>query len=103
MNGPSSPSRPGELPAKREWTADSGAPRDGNGRDGRAGKPGAHQGTVRRAAQAMLERSGDDVLEAWDIDHALTDIPRARDRLRARFLVEPAIRLPTTIEPCRRG
>jgi len=47
---------------------------------------------LRRAAQAMLERGGDEVLEARDIDHALTDMLGASGRLGARLLgVEPAI------------
>jgi energy-coupling factor transporter ATP-binding protein EcfA2 len=47
---------------------------------------------LRRAAQAMLERGGEEALEARDIDHALADMLGASGRIGARMLgVEPAI------------
>src|SRR6266511_1424666 len=41
---------------------------------------------MRRAAQAMLERGGDEALEAQDIDRALADMLGAGGRLAARML-----------------
>lgn len=47
---------------------------------------------MRRAAQAMLERGGDEALEAHDIDRALADMLGAGGRLGARMLgAEPAM------------
>jgi ATP-dependent 26S proteasome regulatory subunit len=41
---------------------------------------------MRRAAQAMLERGGDEVLEAHDVDRALADMLGAGGRFAARML-----------------
>ena len=41
---------------------------------------------MRRAAQAMLERGGDEALEAHDIDRALADMLGAGGRFAARML-----------------
>ena len=41
---------------------------------------------MRRAAQAMLERSGEDALEVDDIDRALADMLGAGGRFAARML-----------------
>ncbi len=47
---------------------------------------------MRRAAQAMLERGGDEALEAQDIDRAFADMLGAGGRLGARMLgAEPAM------------
>lgn len=41
---------------------------------------------MRRAAQAMLERGGDEALESRDIERAMTDMLGAGGRLGARML-----------------
>jgi len=47
---------------------------------------------MRRAAQSMLERSGEEVLEGHDVDRALADMLGAGGRFGARMLgAEPAI------------
>ena len=47
---------------------------------------------MRRAAQAMLERGGEETLEARDIDRALADMLGAGGRFGARMLgAEPPI------------